>query len=182
MIPETQSVVLTKKWLEDIVIGYGLCPFASKVYIEKGIGFKAISYSEKELLTAVNEIIEDIMSDDSPISTSLIIIEEGLQNFDDFLNVYYSLEEGVKQSGLSEDIQLASFHPKYLFAESTEASPENYSNRSPYPIIHLLKVADVSAAIDSHPDIHSVAPTNIAKLKSMGLAALVKTWQEKGFV
>ena len=178
---KTQSISKTKTWLEDIVIGYGLCPFASKVYLNNEVGFTSISYSEKLLLTKMNEAIDNIKSPDTKTSTQLIIIEEGLENFDDYLNVFYGLEEGLKDSGLNEDFQLASFHPNYLFTDSTETSPENYSNRSPYPIIHILKVADVTAAIESHPDIHSVAPTNIAKLKSMGLATLIKTWQEKGF-
>ena len=175
------AISITRKWLEDIVIGYGLCPFASKVYLEKQIAFIAIDYSDTLLLNAMNESIEEIMSPDTNTSTKLIIVKNGLQNFDDYLNVYYSLEEALKKSGQNKNIQLASFHPKYIFSETSETSPENYSNRSPLPIIHLLKVEDVSRAIDNHPDIHSVASKNIALLQSMGITTIMNIWKEKGF-
>jgi len=176
------EILLTQKWLTDIVIGYGLCPFASKVYENEQVAFSVIEFSYESLLDEMNESIEIIINHSNQISTKLIIISKGLEDFHDYLDVYYALDEELKRSGLSEVVQLASFHPKYIFKDKELNEVSNYTNRSPYPIIHILKVEDVSIAIESHNDIHSVTPENIMMLEQKGLAVIEQIWRDKGFV
>ncbi len=176
------EILLTQKWLTDIVIGYGLCPFASKVYDEGQVDFSAIEFSYQSLLDEMNESIDRIIDDNNHTSTKLIIIKKGLEDFNAYLDVYYALVEELERTELSKVVQLASFHPLYVFKDKQSDEVSNYSNRSPYPIIHILKVADVTAAIESHPDIHSVGPKNIALLEQKGLAVIKQLWKANGFV
>lgn len=164
----------TKKWLENIVIGLGLCPFAGKAYFDKQVGFTVLSYTTSGLTQALNEGISKVLNDANPLTTLLIVLSEGLEDFDEYLDVYYGVEEELERSGLSEKIQLANFHPHYQFAGVEVDAVENYTNRSPFPVFHILHVDEVAIAIDSHPDIDSIPKTNIATMQRLGIDEILK--------
>lgn len=173
---EEAALIKTRRWLENMVIGLGLCPFAGKAYMDKQVGFKAIGYTPEALTEALNEGIKWIMDPAEPISTQLIVISQGLESFHDYLDIYYGIEEELKESGLSEEIQLANFHPEYQFSGIEKDEVENYTNRSPYPVFHLLKVDDVAQAIDRHPDVDGIPQKNIETMKKLGLEGILKLY------
>ena len=167
------SIESTQLWINKMVVGLGLCPFASKVMTQNEILFSATSSSDfKTLTTLLIQQAEHILNDNNKESTAIIVIEKGLESFLDYLELIHQLEDYLEENKLAEDIQIASFHPEYQFAETKTTDITNYTNRSPYPLIHLLKCEDVTAAIESHPDIHSVPTDNIMKLKAMTLDSL----------
>ena len=181
MNTESKEILITKRWLTDIVIGFGLCPFASKVYEDGKISFSSTAFSQEAILNEMNLGINQILDETDLTTTKLIVIREGLEDLDDYLDIHYALEEELKRTELDKIFQLASFHPHYVFKDKDPSAVSNYTNRSPYPIIHILRVADVSEAIENHPDIHSVAPSNIKMMEDKGLAVIQKLWYDKGF-
>jgi len=164
----------TKSWLEDFVIKYGLCPFAGRVFFNNNIYYRALPFGSPEpFLHEIDIAIHNITVEDSPHSTALIIVSKGLESFDDYLTVYHHIEQYIDEGEYADIIQCASFHPQYIFADVDPDDISNYTNRSPYPIIHLLLREEVSKAIDSYPDIHSIAPNNIKKMNGMGRSLLL---------
>lgn len=167
------SISRTKEWLENIIIDLSLCPFASKVYFDNSILYQPTHFSSIESCTDVlQSAISEILNLDSQFTTCLIIFETGLETFENYLDVYYSFEDSITNSPLKNEIQLASFHPDYQFEGTQKTDLQNYTNRSPYPIIHLLRVNDVTDAINSHIDIDSIPLRNIETMNGLGLERL----------
>jgi len=163
----------TRKWIEKIVIGLGLCPFAAKVYFDKRIRFTTQSVMDADaLFGSFKKEIQHII--DGDCDTSIIMLSDGPEQFQDYLDLLDVFTEMIKNKSLNEEVQLAKFHPKFQFENTHKSDIENYTNRSPYPLIHILKVQDVADAIASHPDIKSVPVNNIKTLKELGLAGLLK--------
>ena len=105
-------------------------------------------------------------------------ITEGLKDFDTYLAVVATVEDALSQSGADGVLQVATFHPDYRFASSTgEGSPGDFTNRSPYPVLHLLREDDVSEAVDRHPDPEGIPAANVARLEAMGHEAVAEMWR-----
>lgn len=158
----------TIQWLEKAVIGLNLCPFAKSVHLAN-----SIRYLESK---ATNEValIEDLKRElnllmgDSKIETTLIIHPDVFQEFLDFNDFLSRADQILDQMNLRGIFQLASFHPQYQFAES-ETEIENYTNRSPFPTLHLLREDSISKAIASYPATDQIYKRNIKTLKDLGL-------------
>ncbi len=165
-----ESIRRTKDWLEKVVIDLGLCPFASKVFYDNKILFITTEFHTiQKSLDVITNSADSILSVDTNVTTSLIIFETGLESFDHYLDLYYTIEDHINKSYLENTIQLASFHPLYQFDGTELSDLENFTNRSPYPIIHLLQTDDVTEAVASYPDTEQVPIRNIKKMTEMGL-------------
>ena len=165
----SETIIITvKKWLENIVIGLNLCPFAKKELIKNRIRFVVCEKeSEEELLLSLNQELEHIFAHDN-VETSLIILPNILQSFEDY-NQFLDLADAlIQQMDFEGEFQIASFHPDYQFADTEFDDVENYTNRSPYPILHILREASLEKAIDAYPDVENIPEKNIALLRSMG--------------
>lgn len=161
----------TRTWLDKVVIGLQLCPFAKIPY---DLGKVRLSVYRADNMSMWLQYVYDelIHIEKTPadlLSNSLLILPNGPQDFEDFLDLVDMTEVLIQDQGLSKTFQLAHFHPHYVFAGVQADDPSNYTNRSPYPILHLLRVDEVATAIESHPDIHSVAPDNIHKMRELGV-------------
>jgi len=164
------SIEQTKLWLEKIVIDLSLCPFAAKVYYDNNIEFIPTDFTDIESsIHLLQKAITTILNPNTNFTTSLVIYESGLETFEHYLDVFYALEVTTLDPIMQHKIQFASFHPDYQFESTQHSDIENYTNRSPFPLIHILRTDDVTAAIESHPDINSVPFQNIEKMKKMGL-------------
>lgn len=161
------------------MIDLGLCPFAFEVFSKDKILYKELGFDDPEhLVAAFSEAINTVLDESHKATTALLIITSGLEVFDDYLAVYHSLEALLDTLVEGKHIQLASFHPQYQFDNTEEEDIENYTNRSPYPLIHILRTDEVAEAIASHPDIHSVPTHNIATMKKLGRESLQKLISE----
>ena len=163
-----KQIKSVQQWLEKIVIGLNLCPFAKRELVKNRIRFKVSeAQSEEKLLEDLNAELELIFSNDS-IETTLLIISNILQDFNDY-NQFLDLADAlIQQMDFEGEFQIASFHPDYQFADTEFDDVENYTNRSPYPILHILREASLEKAIDTYPDVENIPEKNIALLKSMG--------------
>ena len=159
----------TKKWITDVVVGCNFCPFAGREVKRGSIVYEvAHSADKQEVLEKLATMMQQLDEDDS-VETSLLILPKGFEEFENYLSLLEFAEELIEEEDYEGVYQVASFHPGYMFAGSNEVDPSNYTNRSPYPMLHLLREESVTRAIDSHPDIDSVPEQNIAFTKEKGL-------------
>ncbi|MBU2874982.1 DUF1415 domain-containing protein [Marinobacter salexigens] len=165
---EGTVIPATRKWVEDVVIGYNLCPFAKRELVKDRVRFVVTeANNEDELLQALQT--ELLRLDDEPeIETTLLIHPQALQDFPDY-NEFLGAADGLLTYLDMEGIyQVASFHPDYQFADTAPDAAENYTNRSPFPMLHLLREASLEAAIDNHPDVDGIPPRNIELMNKLG--------------
>ena len=159
----------TKKWIIDVVVGCNFCPFAAKEVKRGTIHYEVLVGADtKTVLEAVMKLLYQL-DDNDIIETSLLIMPDSFLLFDEYLQLLELAEKLLAKENYEGIYQVASFHPHYLFAGSNEADPSNYTNRSPYPMLHFLREDSVSRAIDSYPDIDDVPKRNIAFTKEKGL-------------
>lgn len=169
--PPSEVIARTRHWLEAAVIGLNLCPFAKPVYAKEQIRY-AVSHAEtpEDLLgDLLGELQALTAADSSVVETTLLIHPIVLTDFleyNDFLGV---AEAAVEDLGLSGVLQVASFHPQYQFAGTAPDDIENYTNRSPYPMLHLLREASLERAVESFTDAAEIYERNIATLRRLGL-------------
>jgi len=158
------------------VVGMNLCPFAAKPIAQKRVRV-AVSDARDEhnlLTTLQDEILT--LAQDPDIETTLLVHPLVLQDFLDY-NAFLSTCDALIADMNAEGVfQIASFHPQYQFADAGLEDAENYTNRSPYPLLHILRESSLSQAIDTHPDIDDVPVRNIARLNSQGATSLHTTW------
>jgi uncharacterized protein len=162
----------TRQWLEEVVIGLNLCPFARKELVNNRVRFVVSSADSEEALLAVLQA-ELLHLDDHPeTETTLLVHPDVLADFEtynDFLAVGDGLLELLELDGI---FQIASFHPDYRFAGTGADDAENFTNRSPFPMLHLLREASVERAVESHPDPDAIPERNIALMQRLGTAKM----------
>jgi hypothetical protein len=163
-------VALTRRWLERAVIGLNLCPFAKAVVAKEQVRFVLSDATTPEALLA--ELGEELLRlRDTPaeqIDTTLLIHPQVLGDFldyNDFLDDADGLVEALALDGV---LQVASFHPDYQFAGSAPDDVENFTNRAPYPILHLLREDSVARAVAAFPDPDAIVERNIETLRGIG--------------
>jgi Uncharacterized protein conserved in bacteria len=164
----------TRKWLESIVIELNLCPFAKKEYLKERVRFSVSMVESREQLLQDLVIELALLNKQPEIETTLLITPVNLTDFDtynQFLNFSDALLRQMKLEGV---FQIAGFHPDYRFAGSQATDVENYTNRSPYPMLHILREASVQAAIDAHPNTEQIPQDNIQQMRTLGLSDMKK--------
>lgn len=167
---------LTREWVESMVVGLNLCPFAAPVVKDNSLRYAVTEACEGEALVAdfLAEVEMIQAADEQTIATTLFIVSSGLEDFYVYLDYLHLFEELLQQAGLEGVFQLASFHPGYLFAGVPEADLSHWSNRSPWPTFHIIREAEMSRALMhySHPE--QIPERNIERLRSLGREALIK--------
>ncbi|RYY98265.1 MAG: DUF1415 domain-containing protein [Chitinophagaceae bacterium] len=158
----------TKKWIVDVVVGLNFCPFAAREVKRESIRFEVVPGDRAAVLSALAKAF-DAMDADRAIETMFLLLPRGFGRFTDYLKLVDAAEALVKKSGHEGSYQVASFHPDYLFAGSRPTDAANYTNRSPYPMLHLLREESVSRAVDSYPDTMQIPEKNTALARQKGL-------------
>ena len=155
-------------WLQTVVIDLNLCPFAERALIKNGVRFIVTeATTEEQLLLVLHEEFNN-MSGDATIETTLLIHPDVLQEFDAYNQFLLSSDRLLVMMDLEGVYQVASFHPDYQFENTAPGDVENYTNRSPFPMLHILREASLNAAIDKHPDVHQIPEQNIRRMREMG--------------
>jgi len=162
----------TEQWLKDFIIAYNICPFAAKVVEEKSLYYALDSSNEK--INCLQQLIGECqrLDNEDHIETSLIIYTNNFTVFDDFLDYLELANSLLAAQGYEGIYQLASFHPLYCFAETDEEDASNYTNRSPFPMLHLIREASIEKALKSFPNPESIPVRNIELTRSLGLSKL----------
>lgn len=150
-----------RNWVDSVVVGHRFCPFAQPELIAGRVRIIAPS-GIGDLESALHAIASEAerLLDATDKATTLIVLSEGFDDFDDYLQLVEIGEDLLADQGWEEDLQLASFHPDYCFEGVEPSDAANYTNRSPLPIIHLLKQSDVAHAIDRYPDVDAIPERN----------------------
>jgi hypothetical protein len=169
-INEKEHIVqATQQWLDDVVIGLNLCPFARKPRRAGQVRF-VVSEAEREeelLLDIERELnLLDVKSTDE-LETTLVVVPNFLSDFWDYNQFIEWVEALVKRSGWEGVYQIATFHPDYCFAGTEPEAPENLTNRSPYPIFHLIREASMEAVLERYPDPESIPENNMARVSGL---------------
>mgnify|MGYP000055956076 CR=1 FL=1 len=159
-------------WLKDIVIGLGLCPFAKPEFEAGRIHFAVLRPDTVQACIAAITAECGLLDKTPDRETSLLIFPEGLDDFHDYLDVIDIAEAALTSKGYEGVYQLASFHPDYVFDGVEADDAANYTNRSPFPIIHVLREASVEAAVKGYPNPENIPVRNVALTRKMGMAAM----------
>lgn len=168
---DDEVIALTRAWLEQAVIGLNLCPFAKSVHVKDQIRYHVSQGQDWDSLAADLEQELVLLADTDPeqVDTTLFIIPLALAEFleyNDFLDWAERILERLELDGM---LQIASFHPAYQFADAQPDDIENYSNRSPFPILHLLRENSIDRAVQAYPDAAAIFEKNMASLRQLGL-------------
>lgn len=173
---QNRMVQDTLRWLERAVIGLNLCPFAKAVYVKGQVHCTVSQASNLEALRDdLLQALKDLVAHEpDERDTTLLIIQNLLQDFvdyNDFLNV---ADDCLLALDLEGEIQIASFHPLYQFAGTDEDDITNFTNRSPYPTLHLIREASIDRAVAAFPDAENIFEANMATMNQLGLQG----WQD----
>ena len=164
-------IALTRRWLEKAVIGLNLCPFAKAVYVKDQVRFVLSDASTPEAL--LEQLVEELVHlRDTPAEetdTTLLIHPEVLTDFLDYNDFLENADAAVEALDLGGIIQVASFHPDYQFDGTHPDDASNYTNRAPFPILHLLREDSVERAVAAFPDPDVIVERNIATLDRIGV-------------
>ncbi|MGB0647408.1 MAG: DUF1415 family protein [Bradymonadia bacterium] len=152
-----------KTWIQNIVVGENLCPFAKNQKNIPEIFEVSLNDLEHEIPKAIHRVLDSEYSENNV----LIIITNGLESFDDFWAVCCALEENLEQSGLLDAVQLAHFHPEYRFSGLSDHDRANWTNRSPFPALHFLCATTVEDGIANFPGASDIPSRNVEHIRAM---------------
>lgn len=172
--PEDDAQLLGRMrlWLERAVIGLNLCPFAKAVHVKQQVHYAVCRATDAEPVLEVlrAELLALQASDPEVRDTSLLILPEGFADFVDFNELLVRADRLLRKSRLEQEFQIASFHPDYQFADAAPHELSNYTNRAPYPTLHLLREASIDKAVQAFPDAAEIYEKNMATLEQLGHA------------
>jgi len=180
---DKKIVGAVRRWVEDLIVELNLCPFAGRELVRNRIRFVATESTTEEQLLMALETELALLDDDATVETTLLIHPDVLQDFFDYNQFLDMADQLLVQMGLEGVYQVASFHPAYQFAGTAEDDVENYTNRSPYPLLHLLREASLERSITTYPGIEEIPDRNIEKMNSLGrekLQALIRGCFDEG--
>ncbi|MET2954685.1 DUF1415 domain-containing protein [Vibrio harveyi] len=172
--PNTDINAITEQvdqWLNDVVIGLNLCPFAAKPQRNKQIKIFVSEASQEEALLEdiLLQLIELSNTEPEKLETTLVVVPNMLQNFWDY-NFFIDWVEGlIKQQDWEGIFQVATFHPDYCFGGAEPEDDENLTNRSPYPVFHLIREESMEKVLKHYPDPESIPDTNIARVSALSV-------------
>lgn len=160
----------TCNWLERAVIGLNLCPFAKAVYVKEQVRYVVATATTPEQLleTLMDELQHLSDTDAAKIDTTLIIHPFVLGDFEDYNEFLDVADAALEDMQLDGELQVASFHPLYQFADTDINDISNYTNRAPYPILHLLREESIERAVAAFPQAEEIFEKNIETMEQLG--------------
>lgn len=167
-LPESEVVLATKQWLEEVIIGFNFCPFAKKEFVNNTICY--YESSDSQVKPALHELIEQCrkLEANDEIETTLIIYSDGFRNFERYLDLVEYGNDLLAESGFEGVFQLASMHPEYCFEGEDYDDASNFTNRSPYPILHIIREASMERVLSVYNEPEKIPENNIALANEKG--------------
>ena len=169
MAAPQQIIEQTKKWITEVVIGCNFCPFAAQVIKQQAVSYTVENAIEKQV--CLESFLQEItkLDNDDTIETAFLILPNAVKQFDDYLDLVSVAEKLLNQHGYDGVYQVASFHPLYRFANAPENDAANYTNRSVYPMLHLLREASIDKALKHYNDPEAIPDRNIKFAREKGI-------------
>lgn len=161
-------IAQTKNWILQVVVGCNFCPFAKKEFLRETIHYEVVRAAglEKCLESVVQECRR--LDENEAIETTFLLFPNGFSAFDDFLKLIEATDEMLVENDYEGIFQIASFHPDYCFADAPTNDPANFTNRSPWPMLHILREDRVSQAVDGFPDVDKIPERNMRFARKKG--------------
>ena len=155
-------------WFERVVLGLELCPFAARPWREGAIRFAVTEENEEIALLQGLESELQWLDEQPETETTLLILPRALADFSEYNDFLDRVDELLRTGGWEDRYQVASFHPDYRFADSLgEGDPADWSNRSPYPLLHLIREDSLERALAAHPDPEAIPERNVRLLRGL---------------
>lgn len=176
-----EIVASTQVWLERAVIGLNLCPFAKSVHVRKQIRYAVTSaQTADELLAELEHELQLLAATDAKmLDTTLLIHPQAMVDFLDFHFFLAEADAAIRNLGFDGVFQIASLHPQYEFSGSDPDDIDNFTNRSPYPTLHLLREASIDRAVASFPDAADIFEKNIDTMNRLGHEGWHRLWLQE---
>lgn len=172
--------IQTRQWIDQLVVGLNLCPFASSVLQADTVQMTVCSLKRPHDL--LNDVLEQLKlltnTNEARLSTSFLIFNQALSDFDHYLAFADAANDLLVEVGLESEIQIATFHPDYCFDGVDADDVSHYSNRSPFPMLHFLRESQISKALENYPNPEKIPDDNIRRLRSMGKKAVLALSRE----
>lgn len=168
-INNQRIITQTKNWIEAVVVGQNFCPFAKREVESDRVRYKVTHESGFDSL--LNFVIQECvwLDQNKDTETTLIILPSDLNDFNAFLDCLGLAEDLLVAQSYEGIYQIASFHPDYCFQGEDDNDAANYTNRSPYPMMHLIREASIQLAIENHPDADAIPVRNVEHARELGL-------------
>ena len=169
MAADEEVVAQTQAWIRTVVVGLNFCPFAANELARNSIHYGVCRKTRHEdcLAVFIDECLR--LDSDDQVETSLLAYPDAFNDFETYLGFVELAEDLLIEQGYEGIYQLASFHPDYRFADAGEDDPANYTNRSPYPMLHLLRETSIELALDNFSQPERIPQRNIEHARSLGL-------------
>lgn len=166
---DLEIIEATRRWVEQVVVAFNLCPFAKRELVKDRVRF--VVSKAKDEATLLDELAHELalLNVDEAVETTLLIHPQVLQDFYHYNDFLEAADELLVDMNLEGVYQVASFHPDYQFGGTDPGDVENYTNRSPYPMLHLLREDSLSEAIDNYPEVDLIPERNIDCMNEQGL-------------
>lgn len=168
ILADEKVVSSVRQWVESVVVDLNLCPFAKRELVKNRVRFAVTEVTtEEQLLIALQAELE-LLNNEPSVETTLLIHPNVLHDFYDY-NQFLNYVDGLLVQMMLEGVyQVASFHPDYQFAGTGPADAENYTNRSPYPMLHLIREESLERAIAAYPDVDKIPARNTELMNTLG--------------
>jgi hypothetical protein len=177
---EAEVIAAMREWIDKAVIGLNLCPFAKAVYVKNQVRF--VVSTARHLDGLLEDLDRELnflaAADPDEIDTTLLIHPTLLPDFLDFNDFMQLAEAAVDEHGLDGVIQIASFHPNFQFEGTTPDDLGNYTNRAPFPTLHLLREASIERAVAAFPEAETIYERNIQTLQKLGIEGWQALWRK----
>lgn len=168
LLCEKHVIDATLNWVDDIVIKHNFCPFARYVRTPNQIRCVVITGDAGEVIQSLFDELRHLEENDSTATTLIALTHPAIADFEEYLDVLAISDSMLHDWGFSGTYQLASFHPDYVFEGSDINDAENYTNRSPYPLLHLIREADITRYMKNEEDAEKIFSHNIEKAQALG--------------
>ena len=165
-------IASVRQWVESFVVGLNLCPFAKRELLQGSIRFVTTRASTEEELLVVLRYELELLGREPSMETTLLIHPAALPRFQHYNQFLGYADELLVQLEMEGIYQIASFHPEYQFEGTDPDDAENYTNRSPYPILHLLREESLERGIDEFEDVGQIPARNIELMNRLGVEKL----------
>jgi hypothetical protein len=167
-LEEDKIIGSVRQWVETVVVNLNLCPFAKRELLNKRVRFSITpAITEAQLLQALQVELE-LLESESSIETTLLIHPQVLQNFYDYNQFLNDADQLLVEMELVGIFQIASFHPDYQFGDTGPDDLENYTNRSPFPLLHIIREDSLERVIAEFKDVEQIPARNIATINALG--------------
>ncbi|MDB5796908.1 MAG: hypothetical protein JWP36_810 [Paucimonas sp.] len=178
---EDAYIADTRRWIDEAVIGLNLCPFAKAVQVKQQVRYQVSQAQDAQGLTA--DLLAALQmlaaAPATEVDTLILIHPFVLTDFADYNEYLDIVDMLLEAQGYEGELQVASFHPDYQFADAAADDRSNYTNRSPWPMLHVLREDSISRAVDSLPDPSSVYRQNIKVLRALPEAEFQRIWRQR---